>query len=189
MVLVHRMKKITLNQIGPKGYTMEITPKESWVIEVFHNVFPNHKFEKETIEGTIQLTQHEKNVSFSGHIQFSHHPLCAKCGNPFKQDEKMEFQLILTPLDELEISQDSQDGEDGEIELEGEELDFSFYENDEILVDSVLNDEIVLQLPYNYYCHNQSQCHISIPNDPHILIEDNTDQRWQPLKDLKILKS
>ena len=107
--------------------------------------------------------------------------------NPKKKKAKPEGDEA-PPEGEEGAEGDAAEDEEEEIELTKEDLDFSFYDDDEINIGSILNDEIILRIPYNYYCKDQNNCKLLGPTDPNITINDNTDPRWQGLKNLKNLK-
>lgn len=180
------MLTVPLKAIPSKGYTLTLTHNEGWVLEMLANALGGQPVDNDSISGQIELRKHENIVDLTGEIRFSYHPLCARCGRQLTICEKIPLKANLAPLYAGEGHRKKHAHEETEVELTREDLDFCFYENDEIRVDTIVNDEIVLALPYNYYC--PEPCRPPRSQDPRITTGDKTDPRWHPLKDLKSLK-
>jgi uncharacterized metal-binding protein YceD (DUF177 family) len=180
--------KLNVNRIGPNGHTIELNEKDEWLIKLFNDIFQDSRYDKSSISGSLNLNKYDANISFLGNIKFKHFPLCARCGSEQTKLEDMQVSVNLAPLYTSKKDKEKQSDEEEEIELTKEDLDFSFYDDDEINIGSILNDEIILRIPYNYYCKDQNNCKLLGPTDPNITINDNTDPRWQGLKNLKNLK-
>lgn len=181
-------KKVHLNQIPAKGLEISISADESWVKEIFENIFTDHAVDDQSIHGKMNLTKYETDVSCNGHIEFTHHPLCARCGNDLTQNEKIDFTAHFTPLFTSSEDRKKHEQDIEEIEVAKEDLDFCFYENDQIILNNILNDEIALHLPYNYYCEDRSSCDLTTQNNSNILPKSDVDPRWAKLKNLKLNK-
>lgn len=182
------MKTIQIHQIKEDGLTLELSDKEEWVVEVLKNLFPDHPVDLKTIKGSIDLQNFSGVVACTGNISFTHHPLCARCGKDLDKTENVSFSTNFAPLTPDKQKALSEKHAHEEVELTEEDVNFSFYTDEEIVLDPILNDEIALTLPYNYYCEGKQQCKPQLPNDPHITFNDNADIRLAKLKDLKIAK-
>jgi uncharacterized protein len=118
-----------------------------------------------------------------GEIRTSISAACDRCLNDVSLAVEIPFDLVYTPGDSGR--------ESSEIELHGSDLDFAFYENDEINIDELVLEQIELSLPSRFLCRedcrglcsqcgadlNQEQCNCEKPIDPRC---------WQELADLKV---
>ena len=182
------MKTIPTHQIKEDGLTLELSDKEEWVVEILKNLFPDHPVDLKTVSGSIDLQNNNGVIACTGSISFTHHPPCARCGKDLDKTESVSFSTNFAPLTPDKQKALSEKHTHEEVELTEEDLSFSFYSNEEITLDPILNDEIALTLPYNYYCEGKQPCKPQLPNDPHITFNDDSDPHWAPLKDLKITK-
>jgi uncharacterized metal-binding protein YceD (DUF177 family) len=179
------MKKLNVNLISPiKGFKLELNSSEEWVISVLNNVLPFKKFDTKSIQGKMNFLRTNLNIDIDGKISFVHHPCCARCGKEVETHENIYFTAHLAPLFE-DVRSKKQHKED-EVELTREDLDFCFYEKDYIDLESLLNDEISLELKYNYYCQDSEKCELIQANNPNVTVNDTMDPRWAPLKKLKM---
>jgi len=179
------MKMLNVNQISPiKGYTLFLNKTEEWVTTVLQNVLPFKKFDLESIQGKMNFLRTNLNIDIDAKISFVHYPCCARCGKEIETHENINFTAHLAPLHEDERSKKRH--KEDELELTRDDLDFCFYENDSIDLESLLNDEIALELKYNYYCQDSEKCQLIQTNNPHITLNDTVDPRWAPLKKLKM---
>lgn len=184
------MKTIPLKQISAtKGYTLQLNSSEEWLMEIFQNIFTDFKVDKTSIKGTLNIKKTNQLVDITGNIKYTIHPLCARCGNTIKWSENVRFKAHQAPLTQNTPNNKEAIDECEEKELTSEDLNFSYYKNEEIRIDTIINDEIALELPYNFYCQDVSKCRPELPNDSHITMNDDVDPRWAPLKDLKKFKN
>lgn len=180
------MKTVKLHQISPtKGLQIPLNDQEPWFLEVVDNVLSDRHIDKTTLKGELDLRKTNNIVNILGNLAFTLNPLCARCGESLTRKENLTIQSHQAPLEEVK-PKSKKNKEEEEIELTSDDLNFSFYENDEIHIDQILNDEVALALPYNYYCQNNPQCHPQMPASKHVTVGDGTDPRWAALKDLKI---
>lgn len=176
--------KIHIRHITKNGYDIALNDKETWLTAIFSNLIPDHPVDLPSISGHIHLDNFEGNVSLTGQVEFTHRPLCARCGTELTRREKIPFKANLIPLKAIDGAPPQGDEEE-EIELTGDDLDFAFYDGEEVEVDPVINDEIALALPYNYYCANDARCAAAKAADTSSRNEA-VDPRWAALKNFKI---
>lgn len=177
------MKTITLREISPtKGLKIPLKDSEDWIKDVLKTVLGGAKWTEGSVRGELNLVKTNDIINIDADLAFQHHPLCARCGTELNRVEKIHFFSVQAPLDEGK-GKDKEDQLDAE--LTDDDLNFGYYENDEINIEQILNDEIALSLPYNYYCTDNVQCATHAPKDPHITLNDTSDPRWAALKDLK----
>ncbi len=178
------MQTININQISAtKGLQIKLNGNDEWLTNILKNVLPTKNIEFDTLIGKIDFLRTNMNIDITGTISFTHHPLCARCGEEITANENIRFVAHLAPLDEV-IHKNKDDKE----ELTKDDMDFSFYSNDTIELEPIVNDEIALEIPYNYYCSDQENCRLHEPTSQNISLNDKTDPRWAPLKNLKIMR-
>lgn len=182
------IKSVALNQIPAKGLEIALSNDEEWVRVIFKNIFTDHTVEPKSIQGKINLMKYDADVTCTGQIKFTHHPLCAHCGNELTQNETVDFNAHFTPLYSSKEERKKRQNDAEELEVTKDDVDFCFYEKDQIDLNDILNDEIVLHMPYNYYCQDKSNCHLTIQNYTDILEKSDVDPRWTKLKNLKLNK-
>ena len=107
---------------------------------------------------------------------------CDRCLQEVALPIQRQFDLFYMPLE-------TSMGQGGEAELQPHDLDFSFYEHEEIDLDELAREQLELSLPIRVLCRedcrglcsqcgtdlNREQCQCPKPMDP----------RWQALADLK----
>jgi len=177
------MKTIKTTEIHTgKGFTQPLNKDEKWVTTILDTVLSDYAYNAESISGQIQLLKTNKYVDVIGEFRLTFSPLCARCGEELDEHLNLSFQTHLAPLKDLATPATDEE----EQELTKNDLESCFYENEEIVLDPILTDEIAMALPYNFYC--KKDCKTATPASSNITVDDNTDPRWEALKDLKIPK-
>ena len=92
----------------------------------------------------VRLSREGKTVYVEGSAAADFSPPCARCLKPVATHLAPTFFLTLFP----DRSGDSKE----EVELSEEELDETTYQNDEIDVGLLLNEQILLERPYRVLC-------------------------------------
>lgn len=180
----HPMKTVHLFEISPsRGHQLSLTATEDWVKEVMKNVIGTIEWEENSLKGVMDLRKTNDIVNINTDVEFTVHPLCARCGKELTFHKKICFHSVQAPLEKPRHSKNKENQED--IELTDDDLNFGYYENDQVNVEQILNDEIALSLPYNYYCDPKTACQAVIPPNSNITFNDGTDPRWAVLKNLK----
>lgn len=167
-----------------KGLKLKLTSDDKWLVDAIRTHTASHNFDAASISGEVQLYKTNKFVDIVASLRFTHFPPCARCGTELSKTASLNFQSHLAPLSDFITKTEEAPGE---TELTREDLDTCFYENDEIDLEPLFNDEVAIALPYNYYCKKNCQApalnHAAQPDDA------TPDPRWQALKDVKIKKS
>lgn len=93
------------------------------------------------------------------------------------------------PLNLVFIPADAERAAKGETELHESDLEFSFYENDELDVDQLIREQLELALPVRVLCREDcrglcTQCGADL-NTESCDCQPLTDPRWQALAELK----
>lgn len=181
------MKIFTLKEIPVTGLTLYLNAKETWLVEILTLTLKPYSVLLNSILGQIDLKKTNDIVDLHGQLNFDYHPQCAHCGRELDIHEAIKLRATLAPLPPDFLKEIKEDQGDTEIAID--DTDFCFYENDQIRIDTIVNDEIALALPYNYYCKDKITCKIARPIDSHITINEASSVRWNQLKDLKINKN
>jgi uncharacterized metal-binding protein YceD (DUF177 family) len=184
--------KVIVSQIPQKGRDFVLDAHQDWVMAIFNNVLKDLKFDPTSIQGKMAVRKQDPNVVLSGSVDFMVSPQCARCGADLTSQHHVDFYALYAPLHENQHSK-TKETEEEEIELTAQDLEFAFYENDEIDASALLNDEVALELPYNYYCDEKQAATCEINSRIHLKewtseTESATDPRWEALKSIKITK-
>lgn len=107
---------------------------------------------------------------------------CDRCLNDVRVTCDQTVSLVFIPLEAERIAK-------GETELHENDLEFSYYENDELDVDQLIREQLELALPVRVLCQTEcrglcAQCGADLniaPCDCQPLV----DPRWQELAELK----
>jgi len=157
------------------------------------------RFEHQYAAGELDVSKHEFELSeppyITGHIKQSGMDVhvtgelraalivpCDRClqAVPFAVAES--FNLVYIPVE-------AERAHKGEIELHGKDLEFSYYENEELDVDQLIRDQLELALPVRVLC--QADCRGLCPqcgadlNVETCQCPPPVDPRWQALAELK----
>lgn len=182
--LRHLIMKINTRHIRKDGYDIPLNSGEAWLTEILKNLFDKEVLKLDSIKGNVHLENLTDTIHLSGHIEFIYHPLCARCGAELKRHEKIALNANLIPRDAM--TGEEVPTKEEEIELTADDLDFAFYDNEEIEVDQIVNDEIALALPYNVYCESEASCQARHEEQMHAHTAGSVDPRWLALKDVKM---
>lgn len=78
-----------------------------------------------------------------------------------------------------------------EVNLSVEDMDLSFYREDEINLFEIITEQIALSLPMKFTCNERckglcSQCGVDLNIETCHCIQKDMDPRWEALKHLKL---
>lgn len=142
-----------------------------------------HEFELEEqpfIAG--QVKRSGMDVHLNGELKAALHVPCDRCLINVPVQINQTVNLIFTPLEAERITK-------GEKELHAGDLEFSYYENDELDVDQLIREQLELALPVRMLCQLECrglcpQCGADLNTDA-CACQTVTDSRWQELEELK----
>lgn len=177
--------KVNIRHIAKDGFDLDLNRNEAWLVEALDPLFPDKSLELETLTGHMHLDNLNGNIALSGNIVFTHHPSCARCGESLTRKESINLQATFVPTAAIS-GEDIADDEEDEVELTGDDVNFSFYEGEEIDVAPVIRDETALALPYNQYCQNTELCRLTY-EELMAAHADREDPRLAVLKSFKPL--
>jgi uncharacterized protein len=176
--------KIKVDQIPDTGLQLDLTYDKDWLkrIQKGHR---EEDFDFTTpITAHLELNRSGKNVSIMGELAGELRPKCSRCLKSFKYNLVTNFQGSLTPL--------PQRFENEDIELSGEDMEFSFYQGGEIDLDEVISEQLVLAVPLNPLCQEEckglcSQCGADL-NERECNCQRETLSGFAVLKNFKLEK-
>jgi uncharacterized protein len=141
---------INVNAIPEEGKVVALNRDTGWFQGLLRQKFSDLSPQAESAEGEIEIHKTMQNISMAGDIRLRLAPPCARCGQVFEADIEVPIQRHLVPYfggprEELLSAEE-------EIELNAEDLDFSFYHGEEINLGEILGEEITLALPIRFLC-------------------------------------
>lgn len=163
--------KLDVNEIKRKGLLVEdtINPDDSLLIE-------DDSYFNDVIRFSVQFTKIEGNkIKAKGNVRTRIFLRCVKCLETFDYKINSDFDVIFFPSDFADFESSS---------LKGEELEYIFYEDDEIDLKRVLLEQINLFIPVNPIC--SSKCKGICPNCGSNLNKE-VCKCENPVKDVKLL--
>lgn len=129
---------------------MAIGAKEEWVLKLLPGVLATEHPVVPSAEGEVSLTKTEELVSVKGHVSLDLKPFCDRCGETFLFPHAASFSLDLAPRREFLTEMRTKGGRD--IELRAEDLEFGFYDEDEVDLGRIVGEQLVLALPVRFLC-------------------------------------
>jgi len=96
------------------------------------------------VRAQLHFDKQESDVIVTGVIEGSFQLQCSRCLKQFNSDISARTEVIYHPF--------AQNARAEEGQLHGEELDTTFYRNDEIDTDELLTEQILLNLPMKALC-------------------------------------
>jgi uncharacterized protein len=142
-----------------------------------------HEFElTEAPHITGRIKQSGMDVRVTGDLSAALTVPCDRClqAVPFTVGES--FNLVFVPVE-------AEHAHKGETELHGEDLEFSYYANDELDIDQLIREQLELALPARVLCRTDCcglcpQCGADL-NVETCQCPAQIDPRWQALAELK----
>jgi uncharacterized protein len=151
---------------------------QSGELDVSAHEFELH--EPPSIAGSIR--QAGMDVHLNGELKASIVVPCDRC----LQDVLFQVEK---PLDLLYVPVEAERTVKGELELNENDLEFSFYENDQLELDQLIREQLELALPARVLCREDcrglcAQCGSDLNLEP-CQCPAPVDPRWQALAELK----
>ena len=131
-------------------------------------------------EGSAELVASE--IHLQGHLRTAVEVSCARCLEPVRQRVDKEFDLYYRPVKTIARNE--------EVEIDGAELEIGFYHGNGLLLEDVLKEQVLLDLPMKLLC--RPDCQGICPQcgqDRNVVacscLPAAGDSRWAPLARLK----
>jgi uncharacterized protein len=130
----------------------------------------------------MTVARRGRDLQAQGTVTAQLQALCDRCLEPINIDIASEFSLIYLPLEQLSAAD--------EVALERQELDFVFYENHQLNLDTLVVEQLHLALPMSKLCQENCRglcagCGQNLNHDSCQCRSTTVDPRWQALMDLK----
>jgi len=136
--------------IPDEGIEMDFSEKDGWVREKFSRALKDLHRADDKISGHLSVYKTVNNLSVSADVRLPIHVICQRCLNAFQDEIAVHCERLLTPLFESEREREIHKSE--EVELTKDDLDFSYFEGEEVDVGEILAEQVVLEQPMTYLC-------------------------------------
>lgn len=135
---------IRVFSIPSEGIDVPLNKAEEWVQTALQVALGGLYSSKTNLVGHLNVTKTGDNVTLKGHGSIRVEPTCNRCLET--SDYTMEVPLYrhLTPLEQGAHHHKQVSSEPKEIELQVDDLNFSYYQGEEIDLGNFLTEEIVL---------------------------------------------
>jgi len=146
--------KIDVLKVSEQGQTFPLDEEVSWFAAVLKKEFSSYGQKGFSAKGLLNLLRTEENITINGEIQLELQATCDRCSLAFAHPIKLEIFRHMIPYFESNttaLGSETIEKEE-EIELNTQDLDFSYYHNDEIDLDQVIAEELQLALPMIFIC-------------------------------------
>lgn len=132
------------------------------------------------IAGRVKRTG--MDIHLNGELKAALHVPCDRCLRDVAVQINQTANLVFIPMEAERVAK-------GERELHEGDLEFSYYENDELDVDQLIREQLELALPVRVLCQTECcglcpQCGADLNTDA-CDCQPFTDPRWQELAELK----
>jgi len=184
------MMKLAIESIPGAGLDLKLDDKTSWVADMVKNVLMRENLIPEKYAGSLRIGKVNDNIHLDGSLNLVFKSSCHRCLKEFPFSLDIPLNMNLTPQyhsDEEPSFQSKQE----ELELNADDLDFSFYDGHEINLSDIVGEQVVLALPPVFTCSENckglcAQCGQNL-NEVACLCapKDIANAPWAALKTLK----
>ncbi len=135
--------KVDVDTIGAEGLDMNAAVPKHWVAEVLGSNSEFHPMRDGQIE--VHLTRMDDDVHVRGQATWHLGATCSRCLGEANVALQTPLECVIVPR-----SVEPRAGEDGE--LNDASMDVATYDNHEIDLNTVMRDEVLLELPMRALC-------------------------------------
>ena len=135
--------KITVANIPDEGLTREFLKDGEW----FRSLLSEKNgtdIAIERISGKYTAIKIGKTVTVRGSLETEITLECCRCLKEFVLPVRTEFKYTFAPIEKM--------SEKEELELTGEDLGFGYYKDETIELDSIILEQVILQIPMKPLC-------------------------------------
>lgn len=147
--------KLNLHAIPQRGLKLVFSRREAWLAALIDDCFKESDPQWNTLQASLDVNRLDRNVMIEGEINIELNPTCDRCLESFASPLQVPIHMALAPLYASAKDREKSRASHDERELSKEDLDFSFYENDEINLEPILREALVLSLPQRALCSEQ----------------------------------
>jgi len=169
--------KLHVPSIADEGEHYEIDTTEGWFRGLLTEKVSHLQPIADKCSARVDLYRTGENVSLNGEMHLELKPICGRCSLEYEDTMEIPLARHLAPYFAMPGQKDADLEE--EIELNAEDMEFSFYHNEEMNLSEILSEELLLALPLNFVCQeeckglctvcganlNQASCECRIEND------------------------
>ena len=143
--------KVHVPSIPDEGKDFAFDQREEWFSKLLQERMSEAYTRGDSASARVHLDRVNENVTAAGTISVQLKPICSRCAKPITQPLEVPFLWHLTAYLEAEHPQHA--GE--ELELNADDLDFSFYRDDQIDLGQLVMEELLLALPLRFLCREE----------------------------------
>ncbi len=142
--------KISASRLPEEGLKRKFTEQDDWVKEKLQQNLPERYLTGSPVQGHFRVFKTLNNLQFDGEISLDLQCSCDRCTQPYRYPLKLHCERILVPL--FESKRQKEIEKSLEVEVTADDLDFSYYEKDEIDLGDIFTEEILLHEPLTKLC-------------------------------------
>ncbi len=172
--------KLKLHELQ-KPLTLSLSETDSW----FCNIFESLKLKTQgPLSLHLVITKEKEDIFFEGHLKVKLTLNCSRCS----ENASYAFDEFFSP-----VFTHGQDPRVSDAELSKNELDITYFKEDEIDVGEVVREQIELMIPLQPYCSEKCkgmcpQCGQNLNIKSCACKKDDVYSPFQVLKDFRVVK-
>lgn len=178
--------KLKVLDIPEEGIDLGVTAaSDAWFRDVLKDAFREDYRQEGGAQLDLHLLRTLETVQMFGKAGIGLRPSCARCLDPFDRRLELDLQVNMVPEKDMHIG-----GDDEGVELDAEDVGFSFYKGEEIDLAEILREFLVLEMPIRCLCSEGckglcSQCGQNLNVATCTCAPAKGDPRFAILKQLK----
>lgn len=179
--------------IPAEGMDVSLSKEKEWAQTAAQLALGGLYSSKSELLGNLNVTKTGENVTLKGHVSIRVQPPCNRCLETFDHTIEVPLYRHLAPLEKgthhKRVSSESE-----EVELQADDLNFSYYKGEEIDLANFLTEEMVLALPMLFLCSEDCpglcpHCGISLKHQRCGCDQEKVGSPFGVLKGMKIKKN
>lgn len=140
--------KLKLLEIPEEGLDLEASAGEdSWFRDLIQDAFQEDYHRGSPARLELHLFKTCDNISLTGSAEIEINPSCDRCLENFEKHFIVPLHVDLAPVKESDPRE-----KDAVPETADEDLNFAFYQGEEIDVGEIVREMLLLEIPYRYLC-------------------------------------
>jgi|SRR5579885_768585 len=142
--------KFNVMDIPEDGMNLEASAAgDPWLQEVVRQSFGEDFPQGGQASLDVHLIRTAKNIQVNGDAHIDLKPACDRCLESFSRHLDVPLHVNMAPKKDLFFAQEE------ERELDPDDVNFSFYEGEEIDLAQILGEMLVLEIPLRYLCSEE----------------------------------
>lgn len=167
---------IRVSEVGPEGLKLDVDLDERWMAHELQDVACEEKPGRGTASVSVHLVGSTVNVS--GNLRARFYVPCARCLAParIEMDQAVRYTFARRPPGHRPPE---------EAVLEADDLEFAYYDGDEIDLAPLLREQLILEVPIAPVCREDCSPRWSAGEPDGGGTDAPVDPRWAALARLK----